>query len=121
VLDVQPIIADAPGAKPLPAAKGHVRFESVTFGYEPDRPVLKGVDLEMRPGEVVALVGSTGAGKSTMASLLLRFFDPQQGRVTIDGHDLRALTLRSLRDQITLMLQEPILFRTSVRENIASA
>jgi ABC-type multidrug transport system fused ATPase/permease subunit len=95
-----------------------VRFENVTFAYDEGRPVLRGIDLEIRPGEKVALVGRTGAGKSTLASLLLRFFDPQEGRITVDGHDLRDVTLRSLRSQITLLLQDPILFHTTVRENI---
>jgi ABC-type multidrug transport system fused ATPase/permease subunit len=80
--------------------------------------VLKDVSLRIAPGEIIALVGRTGAGKSTLASLVLRFFDPQKGRVTIDGHDLRKVTLKSLRHQVTLMLQEPILFHTSVRENL---
>ena len=118
VLDVRPDVEDAPGARPLPPVRGHVRFERVSFAYEEGRTVLKGVDLELAPGERVALVGRTGAGKSTLASLLLRFFDPQEGRITVDGHDLRQLTLRSLRGQVTLMLQEPILFHTTVRDNV---
>lgn len=119
VLDVQPDIQDAPGAKPLPAVKGEIRLENVSFAYDEGTPVLCSIDLRIAPGEKVALVGRTGAGKSTLASLALRFFDPQQGRVTIDGHDLREITLASLRRQVTLMLQEPILFPTSVAENIA--
>jgi ATP-binding cassette, subfamily B, bacterial len=119
VLDVQPDIQDAPGAVPLPPVRGEVRLEYVTFGYDEDRPVLKAINLEIRPGERLALVGRTGAGKSTLASLVLRFFDPQVGRVTIDGYDLRQVTLASLRPQITLMLQDPILFHTTVTENIA--
>jgi ATP-binding cassette subfamily B protein len=119
VLDVQPDIQDAPGAAPLPPVRGDVRLEDVTFAYDEGRPVLKDVSLHIRAGERVALVGQTGAGKSTLASLVLRFFDPQAGRVTIDGHDLRQVTLASLRLQITLMLQDPILFHTTVTENIA--
>ena len=119
VLDVQPDIQDAPGAVPLPPVRGNVRLEYVTFGYDEDRPVLRGINLEIKPGEHLALVGRTGAGKSTLASLVLRFFDPQVGRVTIDGYDLRQVTLASLRPQITLMLQDPILFHTTVTENIA--
>jgi len=118
VLDIRPDIEDAPGAKDLPIVSGQVRFEDVSFEYEAGHPVLKRVDLTIQPGECVALVGRTGAGKSTLASLLLRFFDPQKGRVTIDGHDLREVTLRSLRRQLTLMLQEPILFHMTVTENI---
>ncbi|HEX6739537.1 MAG TPA: ABC transporter ATP-binding protein, partial [Vicinamibacteria bacterium] len=119
VLDIQPDIEDAPDARPLPAAAGRVGFEDVSFGYEPGRPVLRGVRLDIRPGEHIALVGHTGAGKTTLAGLVSRFFDPQQGRVTIDGHDVRELTVASLRRQVTFMLQEPILFHTTVAENIA--
>jgi ATP-binding cassette subfamily B protein/subfamily B ATP-binding cassette protein MsbA len=117
VLDVEPDIKDAPDAKPLPPLRGEIRLEDVSFSYE-DRPVLRGVSLTLAPGETVALLGRTGAGKSTLASLVLRFFDPQQGRILIDGHDLRSVTLRSLREQTVLMLQEPILFQTTVRENV---
>ena len=81
--------------------------------------MLKDVSLTIAPGETIALLGRTGAGKSTLASLVLRFFDPQEGRILIDGHDLRAVSLRSLREQMVLMLQEPILFQTTVRENVA--
>lgn len=119
VLDIEPDVKDALHARPLPPAKGHVRFDDVHFAYDDGRPVLTGVDLEIRPGEHVALLGPTGAGKSTLASLLVRFFDPQSGRVTIDGHDLRDVTVLSLRRQVTLMLQEQILFHTSIRDNIA--
>jgi ATP-binding cassette subfamily B protein/subfamily B ATP-binding cassette protein MsbA len=119
VLDIRPDIEDAPDAVPLPAVRGRIAFHGVTFSYDDGRPALQEVTLEIRPGEKVALVGRTGAGKTTLASLLLRFFDPQQGRVTIDGYDLRRVTLRSLRSQITLMLQEPILFHTTVAENVA--
>jgi ATP-binding cassette subfamily B protein/subfamily B ATP-binding cassette protein MsbA len=118
VIDVQPDIQDAPDARPLPAVRGEVRLEDVAFAYDEGRPVLRDVSLRIAPGETIALVGRTGAGKSTLASLVLRFFDPQRGRVTIDGHDLRKVTLKSLRHQVTLMLQEPILFHTSVRENL---
>ena len=90
----------------------------MTFGYD-DRPVLKDVSLRIAPGETVALLGRTGAGKSTLASLVLRFFDPQKGRILVDGHDLRDVTLRSLREQMVLMLQEPVLFQTTIRQNIA--
>jgi len=118
VLDVEPDIQDAPGARPLPPVRGELVLEDVTFGYD-DRVVLDGVSLRIAPGERVALVGRTGAGKSTLAGLLLRFFDPQKGRVLVDGHDLREVTLRSLRQQATLMLQDPILFHSTVAENIA--
>jgi ATP-binding cassette subfamily B protein/subfamily B ATP-binding cassette protein MsbA len=121
VLDVEPDIRDAPGSWELPAARGEIAFENVGFAYEAGSPVLRDVSLHIRAGEKVALVGATGAGKSTLASLALRFFDPQQGRVLVDGHDLRDLRLASLRRQVTLMLQEPILFQTTIAENIAFA
>ena len=121
VLDVLPDVHDAPGARPLPPARGAIRLRNVSYGYEAARPVLRDVSLEIQPGQKVALVGRTGAGKSTLASLVLRFFDPQQGTVTIDGHELRDVTLHSLRAQVTLMLQEPILFRGSVADNIRFA
>src|SRR5262249_47804408 len=103
----------------LPAVRGHVRFEAVTFGYEPGRPVLHRISLEARPGETVALVGPTGAGKSTLVSLLPRFFDPWEGQVRLDGIDLRHLPLAHLRAQIALVLQEPFLLPLTVAENIA--
>ncbi len=111
--------ADRPDARRLPPVKGHIRIESVTFGYEPDLPVLRDVSVEVRPGETIAIVGSTGAGKSTLVSLVPRFFDPWEGRVTVDGHDLRDVQLKSLRDQVALVLQEPFLFPFTVHENIA--
>lgn len=119
VLDIEPDVKDAPHARPLPPVTGHVRFENVHFAYDDGQPVLAGVDLEIRPGEHVALLGPTGAGKSTLASLLGRFYDPQAGRVTVDGHDLRDVTVLSLRQQVTVMLQEQILFHTTIRDNIA--
>ena len=99
--------------------RGHVRYEHVTFGYEPDRPVLRDVSLDVAPGDVVAIVGPTGAGKTTLVGLLLRFFDPAAGRVTIDGHDVRDVRLRSLREQIAIVLQEPFIFPVTVADNIA--
>jgi ATP-binding cassette subfamily B protein/subfamily B ATP-binding cassette protein MsbA len=91
----------------------------VTFGYAPGRPVLKDVSLEARPGEVVAIVGPTGAGKTTLVNLLVRFFDPWGGRVRVDAHDLRTLRIRSLREQVAVVLQEPFIFPLSVADNIA--
>ena len=119
VLDVEPDVRDAPDAVPLPSIKGEIRFENVSFEYDDGRPVLRDVDLRIAPGEHVALVGSPGAGKSTLAGLILRFFDPQRGRVTVDGHDVRHVTLASLRRQVTMMLQEPIFFHATAFENIA--
>jgi ATP-binding cassette subfamily B protein len=123
VLDAEEAVRDAPGAKPLPARasgeRGHVRLEGVTYGYEPGQPVLCGVTLEARPGETLALVGPTGAGKSTLVSLIPRFFDPWQGRVVLDGCDVRDVQLASLRARIALVLQESFLLPLSVAENIA--
>jgi ATP-binding cassette subfamily B protein/subfamily B ATP-binding cassette protein MsbA len=119
VLEAEPEVADAPGAKALGAVRGEVRFEAVTFGYEAGRPVLEEVSLEARPGETVAIVGPTGAGKTTLVSLILRFFDPWSGRVTVDGADLRGVQLSSLRSQVGLVLQEPFLFPLSVADNLA--
>jgi ATP-binding cassette, subfamily B, bacterial len=119
VLDVEADVRDAPGAVPLPASRGEVRFEHVSYAYEDGVPVLRDINLHLSPGEHVAVVGRSGAGKSTLTGLVLRFFDPQTGRITIDGRDLRDVTLASLRRQVTLMLQEPIVFRATAFENIA--
>ena len=116
-------VPEAPDAKALPARPlgqgAHVVIEAVTFGYEPDRPVLQDVTIEARPGQTIALVGPTGAGKTTVASLIPRFFDPWQGRVLFDGHDVRQLRLANLRQQIALVLQDPFLLPLSVAQNIA--
>jgi ATP-binding cassette subfamily B protein len=119
VLDVEPEIRDRPGAKSLNRVHGAVAFEHVSFGYEPSRPVVHGIDLKARAGEVVALVGPTGAGKTTIASLLMRFYDPDAGRVTIDGEDARDLSVRTLRDNVAMVLQESVLFSGTIRDNIA--
>jgi ATP-binding cassette subfamily B protein/subfamily B ATP-binding cassette protein MsbA len=121
ILDTPPDVRDRPGAADLTErARGHVRFDSVTFSYGPDLPpVLRNVTLECQPGQTVAIVGPTGAGKTTLAGLVARFFDPSQGRVTLDGQDLRDVTLASLRRQVALVPQEPFLFPSTVAENIA--
>ncbi|WP_306316691.1 MULTISPECIES: ABC transporter ATP-binding protein [unclassified Streptomyces] len=119
VLDEKPEIADAPGAREATGPRGDVRFEDVTFGYGDGPDVLKGFSLRLRPGETVALVGRTGTGKSTAARLLPRFYDVRAGSVSVDGHDVRDLTLRSLRDAVGVVLDEPFLFSASVRDNIA--
>jgi ATP-binding cassette subfamily B protein len=119
VIDEPEEIADAPDAGELPPGPGRVSFDGVTFGYDPERPVLHDVDLELAPGKVVALVGHTGAGKTTLAALVPRFYDVQRGRVAIDGSDVRELTLRSLRREIGVIAQDPFLFSATVRENIA--
>jgi len=119
VIDAVPDIQDRPNARTLPTVGGAIDFRDVSFAYEKGRPVLNGVNLKINPGQIVALVGRTGAGKTTMASLLLRFYDPTGGSVLLDGHDLRDLKLTWLRQQVSVVLQDPILFSTSVAENIA--
>ena len=119
VMDDAPTLVDAPDAIALPAIAGAVRFEHVRFGYDAERPVIDGLDLDVKAGQTVALVGHTGAGKSTIIKLLARFYDPQSGRITIDGHDLRAVTTASLRDQIAIVPQEGFLFNGTIHENIA--
>ncbi len=118
LLDVAPDIDEVPGAHPLPPVSGQVVFEKVSFDYDPRQPVLRQVTLEANPGQVVALVGPSGVGKTTLANLIPRFFDPSVGRVVIDGHDLRQVTLRSLRSQIGIVPQETILFSDTVAANI---
>jgi subfamily B ATP-binding cassette protein MsbA len=114
-------VADRPGALPMEKIEGHVRFEDVWFEYEPNQPVLKGIELDVKPGETVALVGFSGSGKTTMAALLLRHYDPTSGRITVDGQDLRDVQLRSYRSQVGVVAQESILFNTSLAENIRYA
>jgi ATP-binding cassette subfamily B protein/subfamily B ATP-binding cassette protein MsbA len=119
VLDRQDDVPDAPDAKELTAARGEIVFENVAFGYTSDRPILSGVNLRIAPGQTVAFVGGTGAGKSTLLSLVPRFYDPTAGRVLLDGQDLRGVTKKSLRHQMSIVLQDTLLFSTTIRENIA--
>jgi ATP-binding cassette subfamily B protein len=119
VMDEVPEVEDAPHARPLPQIEGRVAFDGVRFGYGGGPEVLHGIDLDIAPGTTVALVGHTGAGKSTIAKLLARFYDPRDGRITIDGHDLRQVTQDSLRRQLGIVPQEGFLFAGTVRENIA--
>ncbi len=114
-----PEVRDLPGAVEAPAFTGSVLFEGVSFAYQGEQQVLKEIELEARPGRTVALVGPSGGGKSTLVSLILRLYDPTQGRVMIDGRDVRDYTLESLRSQISIVLQDNLLFAASVRENIA--
>jgi ABC-type multidrug transport system fused ATPase/permease subunit len=118
ILDAKSGVQEAPNAHPLPPVEGHVRFENVSFAYFSQR-VLDGISFEARAGQVIALLGATGSGKSTIISLLPRFYDPIEGRVLIDGWDIQSVTLSSLREQIAIVLQETTLFASSVRENIA--
>jgi ATP-binding cassette subfamily B protein len=119
ILAEEATIRDNPGAVAAPPLRGQVAFVNVSFGYERDQPVLQNISFVARPGETIALVGPTGAGKSTLVSLLLRFYDPTSGSVLLDGRDVRTLTLASLREQIAIVQQESVLFRTTIRENIA--
>jgi ATP-binding cassette subfamily B protein/subfamily B ATP-binding cassette protein MsbA len=119
VLQSEADVRDKAGATDLPRVCGEVCFENVSFGYEANRPVLREINLTATPGETIAIVGATGAGKSTLVSLLPRFADPWNGRVVIDGRDLRDVTLKSLRQNIAVVLQEPFLFPMSIAENIA--
>jgi ATP-binding cassette subfamily B protein len=120
ILDAKNDITDKPGAIKLPAVKGDVKFENVTFRYfGGGEPVLANVTFEANPGETIALLGATGSGKTTIINLLPRFYDPTEGKITIDGYDLREVTLESLRSQIGIVLQETTLFSGTVRENIA--
>jgi ATP-binding cassette, subfamily B, bacterial len=119
VLDAPETIADAPGSRALPAPlRGDLRFENVTFGYDPAHPVLRDISLHVHPGERVALLGPSGAGKSTLLALVARLYDPDAGRTLLDGHDLRDVTLASLRSQTAQVQQETFLFNTSALENL---
>ncbi|MCH7606985.1 MAG: ABC transporter ATP-binding protein [Chloroflexi bacterium] len=119
LLDIEPDLRDAPDAIELPPIEGAVRFENVSFAYSPGKPVLHDINLDIAPGQTIALVGKTGAGKTTMAALLSRFFDVDSGRLTIDGHDVRDVTRDSLAHQMGIVLQEPFQFSGTIRENIA--
>jgi len=119
IIDTTPAIVDAPGARPLEDFTGAVDYRNLSFEYEPGLPVLSGIDLSLRKGEIIALVGPSGAGKSTLADMLPRFYDPVEGRVEIDGVDLREYTVGSIRRLIGVVTQETILFNESVARNIA--
>ncbi len=119
LLEVVPKIQDLRGAMEAPPFRGSVRFKNITFGYDAAYPILKNLSFTVKPGERIALVGSSGGGKSTLVSLLLRLYDPQQGQILIDGSDLRSYKLESLRRQISIVLQDSVLFATTIRENIA--
>lgn len=119
ILDAPRDIDDLPQARPAPALRGTITFENVSFSYQEGHPVLQDVDLRIEPGQTVALVGPSGNGKSTLASLIMRLYDPQQGRILIDGQDIRDYTLASLRGQMALVMQDNLLFATDIRDNIA--
>ena len=117
-LDMTPEEYDPPGAIALPGVSGSIRFEDVAFGYDASREVLRGISFEIRPGEVAAFVGPSGAGKTTITGLVPRFYDPQQGRVLVDGHDVRTVTLESLRRDIGIVTQETYLFHDTIGNNL---
>jgi subfamily B ATP-binding cassette protein MsbA len=119
ILRQSPETTDVPGSRPAPRFRGRIAFHHVSFGYDPAIPVLSDIDLVIEPGEKLAIVGTTGAGKSTLASLVPRFYDPTSGVVTIDGEDVRGYTLQSLREQVGLVLQDSLLFKGTIRDNIA--
>jgi ATP-binding cassette subfamily B protein/subfamily B ATP-binding cassette protein MsbA len=119
VLHAQRDVVDQPGAHPLPPVRGHLRLDHVTAGYETEQPVLHDLSLEVPAGQTLAIVGPSGAGKSTLASLLPRFLDPWSGSVSVDGYDLRTVQLQSLRAQVALVLQDPLLLPLTIAENIA--
>jgi ATP-binding cassette subfamily B protein len=121
LLDVRPEVQDAPDAVEMPTIRGEIRFEHVSFHYVPGVDVLKDINLHIKPGETVALVGATGAGKSTLVSLLPRFADVTQGRITVDGFDIRHVRRQSLVCQMSMVLQEPYLFSGNIMENIRYA
>ncbi|MGH9017517.1 MAG: ABC transporter ATP-binding protein [Acidimicrobiales bacterium] len=121
LLETEPDVVEAADAVELPPVTGEIVFDDLSFGYDPATPVIHDVNLRIAPGETVAFVGPTGAGKSTLAKLIVRFYDPTVGRVCIDGHDLRSVTLASLRHQLGVVPQEPFLFAGTIRDNIAFA
>jgi len=119
LMDQEPEVAERPAARRLHHAQGAVKFEKVGFSYRDGQEVLRGISFEVHPGAKVGIQGTTGAGKTTLMSLLTRFYDPTAGAILLDGVDLRDYKLRDLRDQFAIVLQEPVLFSTSIAENIA--
>jgi ABC-type multidrug transport system fused ATPase/permease subunit len=118
LIEVQPDIEDRPDAKDLPPIQGEIQFQNLSFGYEDDKDVLHDINLTIRPGETVAIVGQTGSGKSSLVSLTDRFYEVEKGIVTVDGHDVRSVTQDSLRRQIAIVPQDPVLFTGTIEENI---
>jgi subfamily B ATP-binding cassette protein MsbA len=119
LLDMESRVRDRPGARKAPPFEGRLQFENVTFSYDGRTPVLRNVSFAVEPGQVVAIVGPSGTGKTTIAGLVPRFFEPQSGRITIDGTEIGEFTLKSLRDQVSFVLQDTLLFRGTIWENIA--
>jgi ABC-type multidrug transport system fused ATPase/permease subunit len=119
ILDSRDDVVDSPNAIVIEKTNGAISFQNVSFGYDLDHEILSNVNLEIAPNQIIALVGGTGAGKSTLLSLVPRFYDPTAGRLTLDGRDIREITKKSLRQHIAIVLQDTLLFSTTVRENIA--
>jgi len=119
VLDTDPDIVDKPGAKKLKECRGDIAFEDVCFAYDADTPILDHVSFEVKAGQMLAIVGPTGVGKSTSINLLARFYDPDSGKITVDGKDISDLTISSLRDHMSIVLQDVFLFNGTIAENIA--
>ncbi|MDQ0898409.1 MULTISPECIES: ABC transporter ATP-binding protein [unclassified Paenibacillus] len=117
-IDEEPTVAEIEGAKALSSIQGNVKFENLVFEYEPGRPALNGINLDVQAGQSIALVGHTGSGKSTIMNLLCRFYDPNEGKILIDGQDIRHVTIQSLRSQIGVVLQDTFIFSGTIRENI---
>ena len=120
ILNIQPERVEVENPEELEKFKNSIRFEHVSFAYEKDKPVLQNIDLEIRKGEIIALVGASGIGKTTMVDLISRFYDVKEGRITIDGIDIHQYSLSSLRRQIGIVSQEIVLFQDSIKENILS-
>jgi ATP-binding cassette subfamily B protein len=121
ILDIQPDVQDDPDAYDLPPIRGEITFENVSFSYDEEKPVLKDVSFTIKAGETIALVGETGAGKTTIINLIARFYEPQKGRILIDGHDIKNVTLNSLRKQMGIMLQDTFIFSGTIADNIRYA
>jgi ABC-type multidrug transport system fused ATPase/permease subunit len=121
ILDEPSGIADMPGAKPIGRVEGEITFDNVSFSYDPAAPVLKDISFTAKPGQMIALVGPTGVGKTTAIQLVARFYEPNEGRVLIDGSDIKTVTLESIRSQIAMVLQDTFLFTGSIEENIGYA
>jgi ABC-type multidrug transport system fused ATPase/permease subunit len=119
ILDTPEEVADAPGAEPLPRLNGRVEFDHVSFGYRADHPILHDISFAAEPGQIVAIMGATGSGKSTLINLIARFYEPTDGRIYLDGRDSQTTTISSLRRQIGFVMQDTLLFAASVRQNIA--
>ncbi len=120
LIDAKPVLTDRPGAVPLDVPHGRIRLDKVTFGYKPGAPVLRELTLDVEAGKTTALVGLSGSGKTTIMNLIMRFWDPERGAVVIDGHDIRGVTLQSLRTGVALVSQDVFLFDGTIRENIAA-